>query len=42
MLSLWAFGAAWITASKLPFLRKIRLFLKLRRRAKSMVQQPAT
>jgi hypothetical protein len=30
-VALWLFGLAWMTASQLQYIRKIRLFLKLRR-----------
>lgn len=41
-IALVLFGVAWMFASQIRYLRKPILFLKLRRRTKVLVQQPAT
>jgi hypothetical protein len=40
-IALFLFGIAWMTASQLQFLRKIRLIWKLRRRTARLVEQAA-
>ena len=41
-ISLWLFGIAWMTASHIPFLRKIRLLQVLRRQKQALVTEPGT
>ena len=41
-ISLWLFGIAWLTASHLTFVRKIRLLLAFRRQNRSFVAEPTT
>ena len=39
-ISLWLFGIAWMTASHIPFARKIRLLLAFRRQKRALVAEP--
>ena len=41
-MALWLFGAAWMTAGHLPYLRKIRLLWALRRQSRALVAEPGT
>jgi len=41
-ISLWLFGAAWMTAGHIPFLRKLRLLWVLRRQRQAFVAEPGT
>ena len=41
-IALWLFGFAWMTASHLPLVRKIRLLWAFRRRKRALVLEPGT
>ena len=41
-ICLWLFGTAWMTASHIPFRRKLRLWLALRQRKQVLVSEPGT
>ena len=41
-ISLLLFATAWLTASHVPYVRKIRLWLALRQKKQALVQEPGT
>ena len=41
-IALWLFGFAWMTASHITFLRKLRLLWALRRQKRALVAEPGT
>lgn len=41
-ISLWLFATAWMTASRIPYLRKIRLLLALRPQKQAMMMESGT